>query len=210
MLPIPPPFTSTALALIFEPDHPCSTYISDGSTGKLLYVVDTEVVQQPNRRTITEVRRAAGETLAQFEWRDYRADLVGFTGQEELWPSSNWLKKSSIPFKDTVTFKDEAWKGYKWKGYAPGLSLELYVESDKTCPVAKFYKPRTRPKEKETDHTRSLPATLFIDESIASSKEKLDHVVVAFLYLEKTRRERDEDDFHALPSKSHRSRKDVL
>lgn len=62
-------------------------------------------------------------------------------------PASSWLKKSSVPFKEyvravntiypgpvadrrfenrTVTYRDPGRKAYKWKGFAPGLALEVH------------------------------------------------------------------------------------
>jgi len=83
-------------------------------------------------------------------------------------------------------------KSFKWRNNAPGLSLELYSDSDRSTTLAKFSKSR------KAKGTPLAPATLVIHESIASSSKTLDQVVVSFLYLEKARREFDDDSFHAL------------
>ncbi|KAG5650405.1 hypothetical protein H0H81_012371 [Sphagnurus paluster] len=155
-LPIPsePSSPDDHLTLIFDPDHPCFTCISDGTTKKLLFIVESEVIHEPllKSRTVTSVRRLMEDApIAQFDWRDvFSSDKVALTpeiaggiaekshsagpgkalgnGGEGLvkMSASAWLKKSSLPFKDTVKYHNAERKGYKWTGFAPGLSLELY------------------------------------------------------------------------------------
>ncbi|TFK75124.1 hypothetical protein BDN72DRAFT_892477 [Pluteus cervinus] len=186
------------ICLVLKPDHPCNTSITEGSSGKILYTVNTEVIPQDHSapRTVTFVRRASGDLVASFEWKGFKSDLVAF-GEEEPMVASNWLKKSSLLFRETVTWKDSHWKFYKWKGFAPGLTLELYSEMSKTQPLARFQKPRV---PVVITNYRGIPASLQIHPSLASSAELRDQIVLSFLYLEKVRRQRDHEDFTPLPT----------
>jgi hypothetical protein len=82
--------------LLLEPDNPCQTTITDRDSGQIVYIVET---QHTNKRTITVVKNAQGETLASSEWRDVRSDLITL-GKGKQVPSSAWLKKSIVPFKE--------------------------------------------------------------------------------------------------------------
>ncbi|RDB25871.1 hypothetical protein Hypma_006810 [Hypsizygus marmoreus] len=231
------------LTLAFHPDHPCSTQISDAATNRLLYIVETDVIKEPLRkkRVVTKVRNAGGQSIAEFEWRDlFKSDTVALTraiaggvadkgeskaesssgsgGDLITMPASTWLKKSSVPFRDTVTYKDPGKNDFKWKGFAPGLSLELFSSQQPSYPLARFYKSghsdtsstsgssesqvivsdgTSRVETKVHSRTRA-PARLTLDASIVAAGQ-VDEVVVAFLYLEKIRRERDDDEFRPVP-----------
>ncbi|KAF8071984.1 hypothetical protein FPV67DRAFT_1578220 [Lyophyllum atratum] len=240
-LPTPsvPDFSHKPLTLIFHPDHPCSTQITDVTTKEVLYMVETEIIHEPpmKKRTVTTVRRPNTETaIAQFQWRDFftsdsvaltrsiagsiaekeGADGNGFGKSGEgliTMSASAWLKKSSVPFKDTVKYKDPE---RKWKGFAPGLSLELYSSEYPNEALVKFHKSRRFSASKTSTTTRVIeaggivkvetkvrsetrnPARLTIDPSVVRAG-LLDEVVVTFLYLEKVRRERDDDKFKVIP-----------
>ncbi|GLB40461.1 hypothetical protein LshimejAT787_0803320 [Lyophyllum shimeji] len=245
-----PSSSRTLLTLLLYPDHPCATQIIDGATHKVLYMVESEVVNESPRkkRTVTTVRRAASETvIAQFNWGDFfTSDAVALAheitgscaakessegkgsgkGGEGLMtmPASAWLKKSAVPFNHTVTYKDPERKAYKWKGFAPGLSLELFSSENPSKALVQFKKAgrstttRTGMTTRLSDddgQTKSetkigsrtcCPARLTIDVSLARAG-LLDEVVVAFLYLEKVRRERDDDDFKVIPKTTSEAQK---
>ncbi|PBK75626.1 hypothetical protein ARMSODRAFT_398821 [Armillaria solidipes] len=121
-----------ALSLLFQPDDPTRTDIIDGNTGHLYYSVDT--IKQ-RKYQLTLVRRAAspidgpstvGEetTVASFEWHRYRSDMISF-GDNMPISVKDWLKRSMNPFNTTVSFKNQTWKAYQWKGNSAGLSLTV-------------------------------------------------------------------------------------
>jgi hypothetical protein len=83
--------------LIFDPDNPCNTTITDSDTCKVVY----KVVTEHGKQTVTRVKNAAGETIASWEWRDVRSDIITL-GDGTPVPTSAWLKKSLIPFKEYV------------------------------------------------------------------------------------------------------------
>ncbi|KAJ8072211.1 hypothetical protein AAF712_007796 [Marasmius tenuissimus] len=171
------------LILILEPNNPCNTNISDNDDGRILYQVSTE----HGKYTTTRVRNAAGDIIASWEWRDTRSDVITLRGLSPMSVGS-WLKKSMMPFKDTVTFQDFSGKNYKWKGNAPGLSLELFSEADKKSPKARFIKPHRVPNHDRSSgpHQHLLtPAQLVVADP---DDELLDWIVISFLVLEKTRR----------------------
>ncbi|KAL0574275.1 hypothetical protein V5O48_007683 [Marasmius crinis-equi] len=171
------------LILILEPNNPCNTNISDNEDGRILYQVSTEHARHP----ITRLRGALGETLASWEWRDTRSDVISFGGGPPMSVGS-WLKKSMMPFKDTVTFQDSDGRNFKWKGNAPGLSLELYCEHDKKNPIARFIKPHPPPYQDRSfssPQSQWTPAQLIVDKR---GEKMLDLVVISFLVLEKSRR----------------------
>ncbi|KAI3618852.1 hypothetical protein WG66_000511 [Moniliophthora roreri] len=172
---------SEALALILTPNNPCNTKISDNDDGKVLYEVATE----HGKDTVTKVKRTSdGQTVASWVWRDIRSDVITFGNASSI-PSSAWLKKSMVPFKDTVTFEDPSKRTFKWKGNAPGLDLELFCESDKKQPIARFLKPAPLLNEEGKLGGEWTPAKLVLDER---AEEIQDLVVVSFLLLEKRRR----------------------
>ncbi|ESK95869.1 hypothetical protein Moror_12367 [Moniliophthora roreri MCA 2997] len=172
--------SSEPLTLILEPNNPCNTNISDSEDGRILYQVATEHA----KRTVTRVRNTAGQTIASWEWRDTRSDIISI-GNGAPVPVSAWLKKSMMPFKDTVTFQDAAGNTYKWKGNAPGLSLELFCEGDKRHPIARFIKPHRILNQDRSHPPQWTPAQLILD---GRAEEIQDLVVISFLVLERTRR----------------------
>ncbi|KAK7045533.1 hypothetical protein VNI00_007365 [Paramarasmius palmivorus] len=174
-------FSEPSTTLILTPNNPCNTQISDSTGGKIIY----EVVTEHGKDTVTKVKRASdGQTVASWVWRDIRSDVVTFGNGQSI-SSSAWLKKSMVPFKDTVTFEDASQRTFKWKGNGPGLGLELYCESDKKQPIAKFLKPLPVLNEEGKITEEWTPARLVLDER---AEEIQDLVVVSFLMLEKGRR----------------------
>lgn len=113
-----PESSRAPLTLVLQPDHPCCTQISDGVTHQLLYVVETEVIRQPlvKKRVVTSVRRATGEIIAQFHWKElFTSDMVSLTreiagglakkdegngGNLITVPAHAWIKKRTLPFKE--------------------------------------------------------------------------------------------------------------
>ncbi|KAK0235879.1 hypothetical protein EDD85DRAFT_772182 [Armillaria nabsnona] len=187
-----------ALSLLFQPDDPTRTDIIDGNTGHLYYSVDT--IKQ-RKHQLTLVRRAAspidgpstvGEetTVASFEWHRYRSDMISF-GDNTPIPVKDWLKRSMNPFNTTVSFKDQTWKAYQWKGNSAGLSLTLY-SGNNASPVAKFH----RQCPPSNSLPQGSPASLVIYDRDIGRSTRLDHLVASFLYLEKIRREKEEGGPH--------------
>ncbi|PBK75623.1 hypothetical protein ARMSODRAFT_1079833 [Armillaria solidipes] len=166
---------NASLILTLQPDNPCNTTITDQDDGgKPLYQVYTQY--EPSVTTF--VKNGAGDIMASWEWREIRSDIITLLGASPT-PVSSWLKKSIVPFKDTVTFEDHAGRKYKWKGNGPGLSFELHREDDKIQPIARFQKPR---RTADSTYTR---AQLIFDER---GEEIRDLIVISFLVLEKSRR----------------------
>lgn len=169
---------SDLLTLVFQPDNPCNTTIIDEETGKVMYQVATE----HGKSTITRVKNAVGDSIASWEWRDVRSDIITL-GNGTPTSVSTWLKKSLVPFKGTVTFQDASGRNFKWKGNGPGMQFELYIESDKTSPIAQFRKSRRI--VDQVANAGKKPATLTVNNI---GEEILDLVVISFLVLEKARR----------------------
>lgn len=166
---------SDLLILVFQPDNPCNTTIIDEETRKVMYQVATE---HEKSSTVTRVKNAVGESIASWEWRDVRSDIITL-GNGTPTSVSSWLKKSLVPFKDTVTFKDASGRNFKWKGNGPGMQFELYIETDKISPIAQFRKSR------RVANAETKAATLTVNNI---GEEIMDLVVVSFLVLEKARR----------------------
>ncbi|KAK0485180.1 hypothetical protein IW261DRAFT_1461115 [Armillaria novae-zelandiae] len=182
---------NASLILTLQRDNPCNTTITDHDDGKTLYQVCTEY--EPSVTTF--VKNGAGDIIASWEWREIRSDIISLFGASPT-PVSSWLKKSIVPFKDTVTLEDHAGRKYKWKGNGPGLSFELYRGDDKIQPIARFLKSR-----RTADLTYTL-AQLIFDER---GEEIRDLIVISFLVLEKSRRTAENStmnmaDAQALPS----------
>ncbi|KAJ2919012.1 hypothetical protein MD484_g1424, partial [Candolleomyces efflorescens] len=176
---------STNLVLVLEPDNPCNTVITDQETGDELYTVRTE---HDGAQSVTKITNADDAQLAQWVWKDVRSDKVTL-GQGQPMSASAWLRKSIIPFKDTVYFTDLSGRNFKWKGNAPGLSLELYSEMDKKNPVARFKK-----SYRYKDHKQSPPKEVYDPATLTVTGlglEILDTVVISFCILEKGRRARE-------------------
>jgi len=165
---------SDLLTLVLQPDNPCNTTIIDEETGKVMYQVATE----HGKSTVTRAKNAVGESIASWEWRDVRSDIITL-GNGTPTSVSSWLKKSLVPFKDTVTFKDASGRNFKWKGNGAGMQFELYIETDKISPIAQFRKSR------RVANAETRAATLTLN---GIGKEIIDLVVISFLVLEKARR----------------------
>ncbi|KAF8071985.1 hypothetical protein FPV67DRAFT_1483395 [Lyophyllum atratum] len=165
--------------LTFETDNPCNTVIVDSDTGKVLYQVATE----HGKETVTRVKNGAGETIASWVWQDVRSDVITL-GNGTPMPVSAWLRKSLMPFNDTVMLEDNAGRKLKWKGNGPGLSFELFAKDDKKEPLVRFHKSRTV----RNGRGAAQAARLVMD---TRGVEIQDIVVVSFLVLEKSRRSRE-------------------
>ncbi|OSD06307.1 hypothetical protein PYCCODRAFT_919508 [Trametes coccinea BRFM310] len=168
-----------AATLTLSPDNPCNTVILNDD-GKPLYTVHTEHTKSAS---VTYVRNAADEhVLASLEWRDVLPDRVTL-GDKGPMSVRDWLHTSLVPFhlKDDVSFRDDAGRKYKWRGNAPGRSLELYAADDGyAAPIARFRKSR----RDRTTGTHA-PAALLLT---ARALDARDAVVLSFLFLERRRR----------------------
>lgn len=80
--------------LILSPDNISNTNIIDNDDGKVLYHVATEY--NPHK-TVTRIENCLGQTIASWEWRDLRSDLITF-GSSQPVSVSTWLRKSVLPF----------------------------------------------------------------------------------------------------------------
>ena len=83
-------------SLILQPDNPCNTVIADSDSGEILYTVTTT---HPGYKTVTAIKNADGDTIASSEWRDVQSDIITL-GNNKPVPSSTWLRKSMVPFKE--------------------------------------------------------------------------------------------------------------
>ncbi|EGN99150.1 hypothetical protein SERLA73DRAFT_181988 [Serpula lacrymans var. lacrymans S7.3] len=188
---------SGSTTFVLEPDNPCNTVIRDQETGERVYTVYTE---HTKKDTITYVRNGDGDQIASSKWRDVTSDIIKLGNTEEF-PSSAWLKKSIIPFSDSVSWKDSRGKQMKWKGNSPGLALQLFTEGDNKQPVARFIKSRrSRGKDLNSPAQEVQPATLVLD---SRAMEICDLVVISFLFLEKSRRARDNSTQHRADSMTY-------
>ncbi|KAJ2925096.1 hypothetical protein H1R20_g12008, partial [Candolleomyces eurysporus] len=175
----------TTLVLVFEPDNPCNTIISDQQTGDKLYTVRTE---HNGSESVTKIFNDDNVQLAQWVWKDIRSDRVTL-GQGQPMSASAWLRKSIMPFKHTVYFTDLNGRNFEWKGNAPRLGFELYSETDKKNPVARFKK-----SYRYKDHKQSPPKEVYDPATLTVTGlglEILDTVVISFCILEKGRRVRE-------------------
>ncbi|KAF5392344.1 hypothetical protein D9757_001440 [Collybiopsis confluens] len=132
MLPSSPP---PPLNLIMECDNPFNTNMYDEKDGRILYQVMTEYSE-----SMTRVVNIEGATIASWHWRDPRQETITFGNGHPVFLGS-WLKKSIMPFKDSVTFQDQSGHHFKWKGWGTGQwPLELFAEDDRKTPIAWFVK----------------------------------------------------------------------
>ncbi|KAI0067179.1 hypothetical protein BV25DRAFT_1795005 [Artomyces pyxidatus] len=162
-----------SIDLTFERDNPYNTTLIDESK-RTRYVVSTDF-SPPFR---TRVIDGAGTLVAEWAWRDTRPDpALNMRGRRTV-PVSRWLKKSMLPFKRTVTFKDDTGLEYKWEANASGVPLKLFGPYSKTEPVARYLRAR-----KELDGP-DQPAQLFVDQC---TEDVRDLIVVSFLLLERLR-----------------------
>ncbi|KAI9000592.1 hypothetical protein BD414DRAFT_6328 [Trametes punicea] len=170
-----------AATLTLSPDNPCSAAILDAH-GKPLYTVYTV---HGKSATTTHVKNADEQILASLEWRDVLPERVTL-GRKGPMSLRDWLRTSLVPFylKDDVRFHDDAGRKYKWRGNAPGRTLELFSEDDNfTEPIARFLK--SRKDRRESGEIWTTPATLVLT---PRAVEIRDTVVISFLFLEKSRR----------------------
>ncbi|KAI1787407.1 hypothetical protein LXA43DRAFT_1098327 [Ganoderma leucocontextum] len=162
-----------AATLALTRDNPSNTTIIDADD-KALYTVHTT----HNKETVTHVQNADEEELASLEWRDVLPDKVTL-GNKAPTSLRDWLHTSVVPFylKDDVSFKDDSGRKYKWRGNAPGRSLELFAEDDEYKePIARFLRSRN-----DWQQLAQLVLT-------ARAVQIRDLVVISFLFLEKSRR----------------------
>ncbi|PPQ63929.1 hypothetical protein CVT24_010327 [Panaeolus cyanescens] len=170
------------LVLVLTPDNPCNTTITNQETEEVIFHVSTE---HDSKRSTTFLKDANGNTLASWEWHDVRSDTVKL-GDAEPVPSSAWLHKSIIPFVDTVTFKDDTGRQFKWKGLSGGAQLELYSQDDKKNPIVAFRKSLRFVNRKVNPPVPDFrPATLILD---PRGQEIINLALISFLMLEKNRR----------------------
>ncbi|KAG9224687.1 hypothetical protein PTI98_010163 [Pleurotus ostreatus] len=202
--------TNSNLSLTLTPDNPSNCDLTDAEIGKVVYHVFT--VFDPQTTTIVE--NAAGEKIASWEWSDVRSDVLTL-GNAPPVSSSVWLKKSMVPFKDTVIFTGTDTKTYKWKGNSLGSSLELFSPDDKSSAIARFTK-SYRVKNQNTDPPTytTTPSQLVIAGYVVSGDfSSPDHealrlqdlIVVSFLMLEKSKRARDKSVTNRVNTIAHPS-----
>jgi len=166
--------------LTLTPDNPSNTTITS-EDGKTLYVVSSQMGRQG---TIVRICDPRGAVIATVEYRATGSPLTRLTlGGRKPVSLGSWLNKSLIPFKDDVTFKDDAGRRYKWKRNAPDGSLQLFAEDDDFhLAIARFFRSTMTDK---TDPPSMKPATLAIR---SRAEEIRDMVVASFLCLERERR----------------------
>ncbi|KAF9488886.1 hypothetical protein BDN71DRAFT_1402579 [Pleurotus eryngii] len=194
--------TNSNLSLTLTPDNPSNCDLIEVETGKVVYHIFT--VFDPKTTTIVE--NAAGERIASWEWSDVRSDVLTLGNMPPV-SSSVWLKKSMVPFKDTVTFTGPDEKIYKWKGNSLGSSLELFSPDDKSSAIARFTK-SYRMKNQNTDPPSYITTTsqLVIAGYVVSgddSSRLQDLIVVSFLMLEKSKRARDKSVTNRINTQAH-------
>ena len=80
--------------LIFQTDNPCNTRIFESDTGALVYDVTTEL----GKETVTKVKRDDGETIASWQWNDFKSDVITL-GRSPPVSVDAWLRKSLLPFQ---------------------------------------------------------------------------------------------------------------
>ncbi|OCH89208.1 hypothetical protein OBBRIDRAFT_794480 [Obba rivulosa] len=169
---------SSPVVLFLHPDNPCNTSLLD-TDGNLLYTVNTEHGQHSS----TYIRNDDEEVIAWSQWRDVLPDKVSIGARPPI-SVDDWLRKSIVPFVDEVKFEDDLGRKYKWKGWSSGSSLELFTAEDGyKQPIARFMKPRK-------DCSTTPPTTVASARLVLDSRavELRDTVVTSFLFLEKTRR----------------------
>ncbi|KAI0303599.1 hypothetical protein B0F90DRAFT_1815910 [Multifurca ochricompacta] len=135
-------------------------------------------------KPVTRVHDGIGKLVAEWIWRDARSDLLTIRNRPQS-PSSAWLKKSFIPFRDDVKFQDDGGAEYVWKGNKPGLGLQLFGPESKTQPVARFIR-TYKDYNANRENPPVVPSALLLDESVEPIR---DFIVISFLLLERRRRE---------------------
>ncbi|KAF9059336.1 hypothetical protein BDP27DRAFT_1238978 [Rhodocollybia butyracea] len=181
----------TPLTLLFTPDSPTATTITNAQHDALLYQVVTEFQSKNSHNTVTRVLSAAGDTIASWVWRDIRSDVLTL-GKTAPVSMSAWLRKSLNPFNNTAMFsnpingKELQWRGHK----VPKHYIILYSKGDISRPIATFFESKLMPRSPPTPGIQPSPqntaaARLVVD---ARGEGILDFVVISFLVLERQRR----------------------
>jgi len=80
--------------LVLKPDNPSNTSLVDSATGEVVYKV---ITKHESKKATTYVEDAQGKTVASWEWRDVRSDVLTLAGGKPQHASS-WLSESKIPF----------------------------------------------------------------------------------------------------------------
>ncbi|KDR79040.1 hypothetical protein GALMADRAFT_224291 [Galerina marginata CBS 339.88] len=175
---------SAPLILVLHPDNPCNTIITDCDTGEVIYTVSTV----HGKQATTYVKDAEGTTVAHWEWRDVRSDILTL-GSAKPMSASTWLHKNMLPFHRTVTFRDHQNRTFKWKNVEGGGQMELYSEDDKQNPMVAFLR-SLRYTDRKVDPSVEVrrEATLTLD---SRGQEIMNLAIVSFLILEKGRRSRE-------------------
>ncbi|KAF7965012.1 hypothetical protein HWV62_1054 [Athelia sp. TMB] len=172
-----------SLSITLENYLPWATKYLD-SQGYVLYETRTDIQDGANHTVIQNDR---DETIATLHWRDVLPDEIKLKGETKYQSIHGWLHKSHIPLNYDVKVKDDAGRGYIWKGNAPGLLLQLHTAEDDSTPIATFhgsvFLPREDGKDPHQPPARSL-ATLELTER---AQEVRDFVITSFVVLEKGR-----------------------
>ena len=86
------------ITLILTPDDPCQTEIT--LSGELLYKSVTEH-SADNSNTLTQICDSKGVDIASLSWGVGTPDRVKIRNNKER-SIVDWMKKSSVPFKEYV------------------------------------------------------------------------------------------------------------
>jgi len=180
---LPQPTTT----LVFSVDNPCNTIISDKTSGRTLYTVETHRVNgsvTSDVKITTYVYDWERSLIATLRWKDIISDVVTIPSKELVEkPLSKWLKKSINPFKQTSTFEDHVGRKYKWdtKGLRSQFRL-MAPDASKDIPIAYFE--RAQPYG-TSENPQPTPSMFHLT---SRAEEIRDDVVLSFLFMEKERR----------------------
>ncbi|KAF9063078.1 hypothetical protein BDP27DRAFT_1368353 [Rhodocollybia butyracea] len=94
-----------------------------------------QVMTEHGQEIVTKVKNIEGDIIACWQWRD-PAPISSHWGPVQPVPLGAWLKKSMMPFKESVTFEDGIGRHFKWKG----LGTPHYLRDNKKHPIAQFVK----------------------------------------------------------------------
>ncbi|EIM80036.1 uncharacterized protein STEHIDRAFT_163285 [Stereum hirsutum FP-91666 SS1] len=217
---------SSVLTLTLHPDNPANTTILDES-GDTVYNISTTF--DAKSIPTTSVLNEQGKLVADWRWKESRLDsqMLRFEGAgvgtvdngpveveeggtwrghgKERSTASGWLRKTLIPYKQTVAFRDLKGREFQWQNNAPGLHLQVYFLSPSSSsaniitllpiqlasatntavPMARYISPIIDPKLPKGS-TPIVPAKLLLDEQ---AEEIMDLVIVSWALLEKGKRE---------------------
>jgi hypothetical protein len=92
---------SNARILILLPDDPCNCMIVDQANEETCYTVSTV---RDFRHATTHLRDKNDNLLASWKWESSASDSndILTMGDSEPRPASEWLRRSSLPFKTQV------------------------------------------------------------------------------------------------------------